>query len=79
MGSDARAQQAREEHAASLASLADAARHRGQRDRLVRSLRAEDPKRWSYGALAKAVGCSPELIAVIVKTQVAAGDTGAES
>lgn len=68
MVSDARAQQAREEHTASLAALDDAARHRHRRDELVRSLRRDDPQTWSYGALAKAVGCSPELIAVIVKS-----------
>lgn len=67
MASDARAQKARAEHRASLASLQDAARHRELRDGLVRTLRAEDPGQWSYTALAKAVGCSPELIAVIVK------------
>lgn len=67
MVSDARAQQAREHHRASLAAMGDAGLHRHQRDSLVRSLRAEDPERWSYSALAKAVGCSPELIAVIVK------------
>lgn len=51
-------------------ALADAERHREQRDQLVRSLRRDDPKRWSYTALAKAVGCSPELIAAIVKKPV---------
>lgn len=71
MASDARAQQAREHHRAALSALDDAARHRAQRDALVRQLRAEDPAAWSYGALAKAVGCSPELIAVIVKTLAA--------
>jgi len=67
--SDARAQQAREEHAASLATLDDAARHRARRDDLVRALRRENPGTWTYGTLAKAVGCSPELIAVIIKGQ----------
>jgi hypothetical protein len=27
----------------------------------------DDPGRWSYGALAAAIGCSKELIAAIVK------------
>ena len=40
---------------------------RAERDRLIRQLRAEDEKRWSYGALAKAIGCSRELIAQVVK------------
>lgn len=67
MVSDARAQQARQHHQAAARALEDAGRHREQRDQLVRSLRREDPKRWTYPALAKAVGCSPELIAWIVK------------
>jgi hypothetical protein len=64
--SDARAQQAREHHRAAGADEESARRHRQQRDALVRRLRAEDPQRWSYGALAGAVGCSPELIRVIL-------------
>lgn len=66
---DVRAQQAREHHhqAAELGEQAN--RHRDQRDRLVRQLRADDPKRWTYPALAAAVGCSPELIAHIIKTR----------
>lgn len=65
--SDARAVQAREAHRLAGEAERLAARHRAQRDRLVRQLRAEDPARWSYTALAAAVGCSPELIAAIVK------------
>ena len=68
MASDARAQQAREHHEASLEALGQGAQHREMRDRLVRALRADDPQTWSYGALAKAVGCSPELIAHIIKS-----------
>lgn len=41
--------------------------HRTQRDRLIRQLREEDPDRWTYPALAAAVGCSPELVAAIIK------------
>jgi len=64
---DIRAQQAREHHR-ELSRLGEqAARHREQRDRLVRLLRADDPERWTYPALARAVGCSPELIAHILK------------
>jgi hypothetical protein len=65
--SDARAVQAREAHRLAGDAERLAAQHRAQRDRLVRQLRAEDPARWSYTALARAVGCSPELIAAIVK------------
>jgi hypothetical protein len=64
--SDARAQQAREHHRAAGAAPASARRPPPQPDALVRRLRAEDPARWSYGALAGAVGCSPELIRVIL-------------
>lgn len=67
--SDARAQQARKHHEAATASLDKAARHRTQRDQLVRALRKEDPEQWSYSALARAVGCSPELIAHIIKSE----------
>jgi len=65
---DIRAQQAREHHRESAGLTEQATRHRQQRDTLVRQLRADDPGRWSYAALAKAVGCSPELIAHIMRT-----------
>jgi AraC-like DNA-binding protein len=64
---DARAQQAREHHHKAAASLSDADQHRQQRDALVRALRAEDPQQWSYAALARAVGCSRELIRLILR------------
>ena len=65
---DIRAQQAREHHREAAADEARAASHREQRDRLVRQLRADDPRQWTYPVLAAAVGCSPELIAYIVKS-----------
>lgn len=65
--SDARAAQAREAHRLSREADALAARHRERRNRLVGALRAEDPTRWTYAALAKAVGITPELVAAIVK------------
>lgn len=70
MPSDARAQQARAHHEAASAALNDATTHRDARDDLIRRLRAEDPDTWTYPALAKAVGCSPELIASIIKGRV---------
>ena len=70
MVSDIRAQQAREHHRASAAAAALAEQHREQRNRLVRQLRESDPKRWTYPALARAVGCSPELIAAIIQGRV---------
>jgi hypothetical protein len=68
--SDIRAQQAREHHRASVAASGDATRHREQRNRLVRELRDSDPQEWTYPALARAVGCSPELIAAIIQARV---------
>jgi len=68
--SDIRAQQAREHHRASAAATDEAKQHQEQRNQLVRVLRDEDPQRWTYTALAGAVGCSPELIAAIVQGRV---------
>jgi hypothetical protein len=68
--SDIRAQQAREHHRASAAATEEAQQHREVRNQLVRQLRESDPERWTYAALAKAVGCGPELIAAIVKGRV---------
>jgi hypothetical protein len=68
--SDPRIQQAREHHRRAAEALALAERHRRQRDALIRQARATDPDRWSYSALAAAIGCSKELIAAIVKGRV---------
>ena len=65
--SDARVQQARSHQQAAIEARELANRHQDQRDRLISQLRQEDPARWSYAALAKAVGVSPELIAAIIK------------
>jgi hypothetical protein len=62
-GADERVLQAREHHQASLKS---SAWHRAERDRLVRELRESDPQRWTYVALADAVGISKELVYVII-------------
>ena len=63
---DIKVQQAREHHARSLEKEAEAGREREQRDRLIRQIREDDPGYWSYGALARAIGCSRELIAYII-------------
>ena len=65
--SDARAARAKELHAKALQADELAARQRAQRDELIKRLRNEDPKRWSGGALAAAIGCSRELIALVVR------------
>ncbi|MCW2544016.1 MAG: hypothetical protein JWM40_1568 [Frankiales bacterium] len=65
--SDARAARARELHLKAAEADDVAARARAERDRLINQLRDEDPKRWSYGTLAAALGCSRELIALIVR------------
>lgn len=46
--SDARAARARELHRKALEADELAARQRAERDALIRRLRAEDPKKWSY-------------------------------
>lgn len=68
MGSDARAALARREHLAVQASESEADQHRVARDELIRALRRDDPGTWTYAALARAVGCSPELIAYVIRT-----------
>lgn len=65
--SDIRAQQARDHHQLAIRNEQLAGFHRLHRNRLIRLLRAEDPARWTYAALAAVVGCSPELIAVVIK------------
>lgn len=64
---DSLAEKAREAHEASLASLRLAKQQRFERDVLIRRLRREDPKKWSYSRLAKLIGCSPELIPKILQ------------
>ncbi|WP_374454247.1 hypothetical protein [Nocardioides sp.] len=66
---DARAARARELHRKALEADQLAAQSRAERDRLLLQLRAEDPRRWSYTTLAQAVGCSRELIALVVRRQ----------
>jgi hypothetical protein len=70
---DIRAATAREENRLAAEDERSAGLHREKRDSLVRQLRAEDPGRWTYTALAKAVECSPELIAYIVKQPAQSG------
>lgn len=64
---DVRAAQARENHRLAGESKAQARLYQEQRDHLVRLLRSEDPETWTFSALARAVGCSKELIALILK------------
>jgi hypothetical protein len=61
---------AREHHRRSLAARAVSDQEMEQRNRLIRQLREEDPERWSYGALAAAVGISRELAKAIVNGRV---------
>lgn len=67
--SDLRATAARKAHLEAGRADRAAVAARGERDRLVRQLRAEDPKQWSLGALAEAVGCSRALIVRILETK----------
>ena len=64
---DIRIQQAREHHRQAAELERQAGVHREQRDQAIRQLRAEDWRKWSYTKLAKAVGCSPQLIAYIIQ------------
>ncbi len=64
---DPAAARARELHRKAAEAEQLAAQYRAERDRLVLHLRAQDPQRWSYGALAAALGCSRELIALITR------------
>ncbi|ALD00469.1 hypothetical protein AM609_00770 [Actinomyces sp. oral taxon 414] len=65
--SDPLAARAAELHAKALAADAEAARYRAERDEIIDRLRQAEPERWSYTALARALGCSRELIAQIVR------------
>ena len=65
--SDPLAARAAELHAKALAADAAAARYRAERDEIIDRLRRAEPERWSYTALARALGCSRELIAQIVR------------
>lgn len=64
---DVRIAQARHHHRESLSADGEAAEHRAQRNALIRRLREEDARRWTYAALAAAVNISPELVAAIVQ------------
>jgi hypothetical protein len=64
---DARAQQAREFHRRLVEAENRAEELRAQRNRIVRTLRAEDPERWTYSALAAAVGCTKETISAVIQ------------
>lgn len=66
---DAVVQQAREHHRRSHEHSRVAGLHRLQRDMLIRQIWRDSRDEWTYEKLAKAIGdgCSPELIAKIVK------------
>lgn len=69
MTSDPRAAAARAHHRSSQMHEEAAGRERLLRNQIVKTLRTEDPKKWTYGALADAVGCSEELIRKIISPQ----------
>lgn len=73
--SDRRAARARDEHHLACEAMSVARLHRASRNRLIRALRAEDPVRWTYLELAVTVGCSPELVAAVVKHRSPRGAT----
>jgi hypothetical protein len=63
---DIRVQQAREHHRMAASLDAEAGRHRAERDRLIMSLRDEDPGFWTMRKLAQELGCVHQLIAYII-------------
>ena len=65
--SDPLVARAAELHAKALEADAVAAQYRAERDEIIDRLRADGSGRWSYTALARALGCSRELIAQIVR------------
>lgn len=65
--SDTRLRMARHAHDLSREREQHAVQYRQQRDRYIREIWASDRAAWTYEKLAKAIGCSPELIAHIVK------------
>ena len=58
---------ARKAHLDAIASRDESKRFRQIRDEYIRQIRASDPKRWTYEAIADQVGCSLELVAFIVR------------
>jgi len=59
-------QAARQLHSEVGGQLAIARQKREQRDELIRRVRADDERHWTYARLAAEVGCSQELIAYII-------------
>lgn len=60
-------QRAHAANVAMLQALADAEAYETTRDTIVRQLRKADPKRWTYTALATAVGITVYRITQILK------------
>ena len=59
---DARALQAIKLHKSVERDKQKANEHRAERDKLILELRTEDPAYWSYGRLARTIGCSKSRI-----------------
>ena len=76
---DARAEMAHEHHEAATTAKHRADLHRQRRDAYVLELRTEDPVRWSYAQLARAVGCSKTLIRQILEHEEKATPTARAS
>ena len=61
---DIRAQQGREHHRAAALHRAQSRQHLDERDRIIRQLRDDG---WTYDSIARAIGCSLELVAKVVQ------------
>lgn len=69
--------QAKKLHRASISDSVRAAERRAQRDELIVQLRTEDPSTWTYARLGAELGCSPELIALIMRKAAEAAQVAA--
>ena len=59
--------QAKRLHRASISDTTRASERRAARDELIVQLRTQDPSTWTYARLGAELGCSPELIALIMR------------
>lgn len=58
---------AREHHQRASSMLGMYRHHLQKRDELIRELRASNPREWTYAKISETIGCSPELVAKIIK------------
>jgi hypothetical protein len=64
---DALIREARMHQRALIEHRAKASEHQAARDRVIHQLRAANPARWTYAAIAEAVGLKPENVVYILR------------